>query len=417
MLDKRDSRAGYLLIMKCCGFKARILLLLLFTLVVHTAHAERAESLCSLSATALVEASQIRGLKKKVDVPCVVKKRSQIRRFLEETIREELPPERLRHEELLYKSIGLIPEQYEYKEGLVSFLVSQIGGYYDPKAKQFVMASWLPSIVQRSVAIHELTHALQDQHFDLARIIDAKALTTDEGLAHSAIVEGDASAVMFDKQFREGGAPPLARQGSIEGILLTQVLGQGAMQGVPESIKGMLMFPYTSGLRFAHAALRRGGYTVLDTVYGKLPSTTREILHPEEYFEGSVPVSIPSDAELTDERVLYSDVIGEFGISSLFAGSSKLKLDGVTAAVGWIGDRAVLIQSEGGKPITRWLLRWETSHDAAEFCQAYKHLLEKRFGGSFGSSGILISGGKEVSLRCSEREVLFESKNTRQLSQ
>lgn len=406
---KRAQKVGHSLI---GGHELRcsILVLLLLILAQRTVYAERTESLCSLSATALVEAIQIRGLKKRIEVPCVVKNRNQIRMFLEETIRQDLPPERLRYEEILYKSIGLIPEEYDYKEELVRFLVSQIGGYYDPKAKQFVMASWLPSVVQQSVAIHELTHALQDQHFGLAQIIDAKTLTTDEGLAHSAVVEGDASAVMFDKQYRESGAPPLARQESVEGVLLTQVLSQSAIQGVPESIKGMLMFPYTSGLCFAHVALRRGGYVALDRVYGRLPSTTREILHPEEYFERSVVVSTPSVADVTDKHVLYTDVIGEFGVSSLFAGTSKLKLDGVTAAVGWFGDRGVLLESEGSGIITRWLTRWETSHDAAEFCQAYRHLVEKRFGVLFNSAGRLFNKEKTISLTCSEREVLFESR-------
>ena len=51
--------------------------------------------------------------------------------------------------------------------------------------------------LEEMVLVHELTHALQDQYFDLERFIDGDPLS-DEGTARTALVEGDASLVMFD---------------------------------------------------------------------------------------------------------------------------------------------------------------------------------------------------------------------------
>src|SRR5437879_12433021 len=45
----------------------------------------------------------------------------------------------------------------------------QIAGLYDPKSGEFFIADWINPAEQRVVMAHELTHALQDQHFKVDR--------------------------------------------------------------------------------------------------------------------------------------------------------------------------------------------------------------------------------------------------------
>jgi len=44
-----------------------------------------------------------------------------------------------------------------------------------PKAHEFYIADWIPADEQRMVMAHELTHALEDQHFDIEPWVHALA--------------------------------------------------------------------------------------------------------------------------------------------------------------------------------------------------------------------------------------------------
>jgi len=52
---------------------------------------------------------------------------------------------------------------------MIDLLTEQIAGLYDPKAHEFYVADWIPvdDDQQRVVMAHELTHALEDQHFQI----------------------------------------------------------------------------------------------------------------------------------------------------------------------------------------------------------------------------------------------------------
>ena len=63
-------------------------------------------SLCELATGALKRASNVRGLKPKADVPCLVQDKAAVTSFIQDTIREDLPPQKLAMEDLAYKAIG-----------------------------------------------------------------------------------------------------------------------------------------------------------------------------------------------------------------------------------------------------------------------------------------------------------------------
>jgi len=340
-----------------------------------------------------------------------------VQQFLEETIRTELPPAKMEMEQLAYRAIGMIPDDYDYGTNLVRFLVSQLGGYYDPKRERFVMAAWLPASVQETVAVHELTHALQDQHYDLKKFLDATSDNGDRSLAYSALIEGDATAVMLDNDRRIKGMSEIAKDQSIESSILMQLIGMNiGGGGVPESLKAILIFPYTSGLRFAHAILRAKGYEGLMSVYRHPPQSTREILHPEEYLSSSLITEIPSAEDLrkivTQEdkqsAVEYSDVIGEFGMASLLSNSSVAADIRAKASVGWKGDRLVVLTPRNGRRHVYWLSRWESERDAQEFREAYSLFMEGRYKRQMGSGEIELSSMKSIEIRVDHRDVLIQ---------
>jgi hypothetical protein len=390
---------------------------LLCLAVSSTAIAEPAVDLCAISSLALTRASDIRGLSVLKAVPCVSQDKAQVREFLDETIRTELPPSKMEMEQLAYRAIGMISDDYDYGKSLVSFLVSQLGGYYDPKRERFVMAAWLPSSVQETVAVHELTHALQDQHYDLKKFLHGRSDNGDRSLAYSALIEGDATAVMLDNDRRLKHMPQLEKEQSIESSILMQILGMNiGGGGVPESLKAMLIFPYTSGLRFVHAILRVKGYKGLEEAYQRPPQSTREILHPEEYLSGQIHLEIPTEADLTlgepqrdkPDAIEYSDVIGEFGIASLFSNSAVAADARTRASVGWKGDRLVVYAKRDGHRLVRWLTRWESERDAEEFHEAYSSFIGDRYKTRLGSGETTLSDAKSIEITANAREVFVQ---------
>ena len=131
---------------------------------------------CSLAPEALKVAEEIRGLSPKRAVPCKVKDKAQVLTSLNQIIEREVTPEKIKNEELIFKKLKVIPNDFNYKEGLLKLYTSQLAGFYDPIEEYYVTASWLPEIMQTPIAVHELVHALQDQHYNLDDFIDSKNL-------------------------------------------------------------------------------------------------------------------------------------------------------------------------------------------------------------------------------------------------
>jgi hypothetical protein len=381
--------------------RAGVILLSLFV-ALSTALAE--DLRCKISEGALKDAAQIRGLNIKRATPCLVSDKEDVRKYLLATIDEKIPQARLLAEQAIYKSFGFLPYDFDYEKGLVQLYLDQLGGYYDPVKKHYVMAAWIPDFLQNSVAVHELTHALQDQHFNLETFLDHQKYSTDELLARSALVEGDATAVMMDYTFKQVNQPALAQKPDVSGIILQNSLGTFMMPGlsqVPLSLKLMLLFPYSSGLRFAHEGLKRNGYLAINQMFKSPPKSTEEILHPEKYFGNKVDFKELPIPSLKEGEILFKDTLGEFSISALLATHVADKDKVARAAAGWGGDRVVLIGQGAIHKQAIWHIAWDSTADAAEFCSLYKSIVPKLQ--SFGVN----ADQKKIIVNCSDFETVI----------
>jgi hypothetical protein len=349
---------------------------------------------CNIPSKILKEVIQIRSLKFNKKVPCIFQDQQQVRDYILHVIDKQLPEERIRNEELAYKTIGLIPHDYDYKKGIIELYTSQIGGYYDPEKDRYVMASWLPSFMQDSVAAHELTHALQDQYHDLEEFIDSSIENSDEILARSAVLEGDAMAVMEDYERRLNREKTLIYSDNIDSDLLSISLnGMFSSDKSPKSLQMMLLFPYTSGFRFVHTALRKGGYKEVDKILNKLPKSTAEILHPELYFSNQNFYTF-SEQELRADYIManftrvYQDTIGEFGLSALFTNLIGVRSEISRLTSNWFGDKLILFKREDSKEhFLVWKIKVKSEVGAKELYNFYLAALDTRYPG-MGKTGM-----------------------------
>src|SRR5438270_10586689 len=91
---------------------------------------------------------------------------------------------------------GMLPEGTDLASLAVSFTAATAGATYSPLDKQVLLVSEDPKgFRDEGLLAHEFVHALQEQHFDLLKMITARPFSFDREEAAFAIVEGDAVSV------------------------------------------------------------------------------------------------------------------------------------------------------------------------------------------------------------------------------
>jgi hypothetical protein len=358
------------------------------------------QDMCKVAEQALQEASRIRGIKAKEQVPCVVRTRAEVEGFLKETIAEKFPKDTLLMEQLVYRAIGMVPDEYDYVNGIVQAYVQQIGGYYDPEKNQFVMVDTMPPQLQYPVAVHELTHALQDQRFNLERFLDPSIRNNDELMARAALVEGDATAVMQD--FMRAHKSKVSARDS-------ELAAPGPKVPVPRELERALLFPYVQGLSFVLRVSREGGFAAINDGFARPPRSSREVLHPEQYITRAFSPSDLDARELEmparDSVPLYTDVIGEFLISALIGTALSSDARGEECAQGWLRDRIAVFKDKDGESVVSWTSEWESSQEAEEFYECYREMLKARYQKDVRGDFIDVTPAKRMKINASGRRV------------
>ncbi|HWX40577.1 MAG TPA: hypothetical protein VN345_05450 [Blastocatellia bacterium] len=285
--------------------------------------------------------------------------------------------------------LGLIPKGFRLRDYVVKLLREQVAGFYEPKTKEFYLAAWLPISEQKSVMAHELTHALQDQHFNLQRFERWPKGDSDAEMAAHALVEGEATVVMFEYAAEQEGVHlDVTALSSLTDRMLEQddtsdsskypVLSQA-----PLVLRENLQFPYVYGVGFVQQVLKNKSWQTLDLCYDKLPASSQQIMHPAKFLDRDDPVKIKigdlQPALGQDWKRADEDVNGEFGymvLLSEFIGKRKAS----AAAEGWSGDRYVLYENKRtGDVILAQYTTWHSASDAKRFFDAYLERTEKRY--------------------------------------
>jgi hypothetical protein len=317
----------------------------------------------------------IRGLPILRPIDFELSDKAKVTEYARASLADQMPPGQWLAWEALLVHTGMIPPGTDLEDLVVRLYAEQIAGYYDPDRKTFYLADWLPRLLQRGVVAHEVTHALQDQHFDLERWLSSVSPTEDAALARAAVAEGDAMAAMIAFLLEPVGA-------GIEDLPpVSSLLGEGAggmaagyptFDAAPRALQRLLLFPYVEGSDFVRAALARGGWPAVDRLYRDPPSSTEQILHPDRYFDARDEpraVALPEDADAS--AALTEGSWGEFGtrlaLSATLADSTLAAL----AAAGWDGDRFGLWRDAGGSTRYVWVTLWDSTAAAERFAEAY----------------------------------------------
>jgi len=233
----------------------------------------QAEAEAAVSAL-LPELQSIRGLTFKTKVPVTVIDDKRAREYALARFRSMTPEAKIRADQAAYALLGLVPAEVDVLKTLLDVLEEQAGGFYDPGTKSFYLLDDMPKEATALLAAHEMTHALEDQRYDLdgriAKLID----DDDASFALSALIEGSATAA----------AATYVAKGIAAGTLTQDQLGamSGGVESVrldamPEALRRQLLGPYVLGVAF----LAQGN---VDTAWERPPRSSEQILHPEKYW-------------------------------------------------------------------------------------------------------------------------------------
>ncbi len=311
---------------------------------------------------------KIRGLKFKHDVVVKTIGRREIPERLRAEMKRQMPYPVDDYISIL-RALQLVDGKTSDLTGkLLALYEAQVLAYYDPTKHVYFDISELPDaakeagnaeMLKESVAIHELTHALQDQYFDIGKKDDALRDDWDGQLAYHSVIEGEASLVMIAWMLDQAGQPVDA---ALKNDLLTNAMTEGAAADksidptAPRYFVESLKFPYLDGLRFVVAAYKRGGWKELDRINVNPPRTTREILHPEQYFARTFTPRPFNGVE--PPNALTVEHLGEFHWSFLV---------GADHVHGWVDDHVTVTCSDEVVADTTW----DTSDHAHDFRDAY----------------------------------------------
>ncbi len=241
--------------------------------------------------------------------------------------------EDLRRTGRVLRALRLIGPDVDLPGVLERFLGEAALGFYDAEAGELVVRAADPTPFARIVLVHELVHALDDQHFGLDR--DELDEADDESAyAFSALVEG--TAMTIEQRYRRSLGSDERRAAEREERAMQAGID---LEGVPQVVPDILMFPYFAGPEFVAALLRAGGWALVDQAFTRPPTTSTEILDPRRWLEGWEPVDVP--APPADGEVLDEGVIGRWSLV-LVLGEAIGAADAFAAAAGWAGDWSVV---------------------------------------------------------------------------
>ena len=370
----------------------------------------RAAAMLQSAEEVMAQVEKLRGWKFKRPVRKDVQTVEQLRAYIEKQLFEEEYGEgKLDRTQAWLKALGLLPDGENFRHTVMDVLLSQIGGFYDPKQQAFFMmveAADYGESAARMLIAHELCHALDDQYVDLQALMepeDGRELTEDESFAIGGVVEGSATALMLawmsqaiaSGEFDIMEIMEMSRQQADQTEILLSappyftLIAANYFVGRHFITKGEPLLPGMPG-----GALDTGA-SILEVAKNP-PRSTEQLLHPDKYWDPDQrdePVRLANEdaiaaqiAVVAGKDIVQTDTLGEM-VCALMG----LKVDHTLNANlmaqasywtnrysrGWGGDRLFLLgerRADGSENVEDagviWITAWDTEGDREEFTDA-----------------------------------------------
>jgi len=334
--------------------------------------------------------------------------KADVEKYASGRLAKEEFTQRFAQEELSMKKLGFLPRDFNLREFLVKSTGQEVAGYYDDETKTISLLNWVPFDKQEPILAHELTHALQDQNYDLRKWMQAALRPAgknsrsgengddDGATARKAVVEGQAMVVYVDYLLAPAGrsladTPDLIY--SMEEPAVRAVVDSQMMHDAPMILRESGSFAYNQGLIFEGELLHKGGKEMAFAgAFARPPRNSHEVLQPEAYInnEKLPPVAIPDLKQLLGAQydVYDSGGIGQLDVRALLKQYGERKIaDDLSSA--WRGGAYLTFHRKDktatdAPPTTAdlallYVSRWKTSQAAERFARFYTNAVGQRY--------------------------------------
>ncbi len=279
--------------------------------------------------------------------------------------------------------LGLAPADLDMEQAVLELLKGQVGGFYDPGTDTFYLMEAFTGGVAKVILAHELTHALDDQLYDLDDDFERLVDDRDATAAYQSVVEGSGTIAMSQWMMKHGAELTQAE------LMEAASMGTEELGSAPAVLWKPLLAAYTQGQAFLEAGykLRKAsGASMTDVIaaaFAAPPTTMEQVLHPAKYWDPErrdEPVEVVVEEDLPEGwSVLERGNLGELYVALVaeeprevdFTNPLSMMTIRYTndAGRGWDGD-ALLLRGQGS---ARWLtlrVAWDSEQDAQEFLAA-----------------------------------------------
>lgn len=354
------------------------------------------------------DASNVRGLAPKGDVPETFLTQTEMKSNLLNDITRDYPQEEAREDAMELWLLRLLDDpKIDLLQLQIDLLGEQVLGYYDPKADElFVLRNQADlSPGSRQTLAHEFVHALQDQYYDLDKMLPDDSHDDDGSLAKRSLVEGDATMAGLSY------ARDYFTSAEIQEFLDESASADSSvLNSAPAYLRESLYFPYDAGTDFVNKLLAMNGFQAVDDALADPPSSTEQILHPDKYFDS--PRDEPIQVDLRPLTVTLGTgwtmkdwgTMGEFDIRVILDENGAADPDG--AAAGWGGGSYAFYQN-GDQSLMYTAVEWDDQSEADEYIAA----LEETFDNATKTGDLYEQDGRFFSLTTSGKTVTLISSN------
>jgi hypothetical protein len=256
--------------------------------------------------------------------------------------RSKLSPEdeeEVRRSQEQLRAVGLLPGDVDLLSAQSSLRRSGALAFYDPDTKRATARGKKLTPAVKVTLAHELTHALQDQHFDLNRLQRAAA-RNNASAAFTALVEGDAVRVqqLYVDKLSDDERAAYERSRSTGA---RSALGDVHAAGVPDSLLVFFETPYVLGPLMLQVVAAAEGQRAIDALFREPPTADAAFLTPTTLVDGSTVTNVEPPALQSGEvGEGKPEVFGAFVLYLILATRSD-PVDALRVADGWAGDAMV----------------------------------------------------------------------------
>lgn len=332
-----------------------------------------------------------RGLILKTDVPVLVMSPAQADQVLQGEVSDHNKGPAFARAAEAGAMTGLYPPGINIKKQTMGMLNDQVAGFYDFTGNRIILVKGKSSqgvlgemesffthkdTTHEMLLAHELTHALQNQHFGIHQALEHIRDNEDRKLALKSVAEGDATLASYG--YVEGGLSTSSINDLVSRLSAMPKHFNEESPDAPAALRASMIFQYVDGTRFVGEAYKRGGWKAVNALYAKPPLSTRQVMNPALYFQHPEPplkITIAGwNSVLSGWREVSQNTYGELMLRVILKRNPSGRAQ-VALARGWRGDRMVVLE-KGSALTVIWIVAMRDGATAAKFAHVYRYVLD-----------------------------------------